>query len=289
MDLARCAEFTFDRLDQIGILAGYLTGRDFDADNPFCGSTLRDGQRIQMCRPPATLPGVIAMAIRKPAPTARTLDDADIPDLMSEANQPVSRASQNDAELCQMLADRRYPEFFRLARRSGKTIDVCGVTGSGKTDFAKRLMQETHAEKRILTIESDAEYGPIGPRNTVNVFYNEQHTAMQPEKAVMAALRMRPDEIWFQETRGPEAFAVLRARAAGHRGGGTTWHAEEGKEIDALALMVRQNPSAAHLSDEKIRELCLKFVDVIVSCARTGPGQFRITRVWFKAAEQVTA
>src|SRR5271167_520044 len=49
-------EFTFDRLDQIGILAAYLTGRDLDGDHPFAGSTLPDGQRIQICRPPATLP-----------------------------------------------------------------------------------------------------------------------------------------------------------------------------------------------------------------------------------------
>jgi type IV secretion system protein VirB11 len=48
---------TFDRLDQIGILAGYQTGRDLDGDHPLCGSTLPDGQRIHVCRPPATLPG----------------------------------------------------------------------------------------------------------------------------------------------------------------------------------------------------------------------------------------
>src|SRR5271166_552007 len=255
-------EFTYERLDQIGILAGYLTGRDLDSEHPFAGSTLPDGHRIQICRPPATFPGVIAIAIRKPPVTARRLDDDDFPDLFSETNAPVSRT-----------------------RAAGKTIDVCGRTGSGKTDFSRRLMQETDAGARVLTIESDAEYGRVGPRNSVALFYNEQHPQMQPEAVVAAALRMRPDEIWFQETRGREAWAVMRARAAGHRGGGTTWHADEGKEIEALMLMMRQHPATVGLTDEKLRAICLQYVDIIVWCDRVPDAGFKVPRVWMRGAE----
>lgn len=275
-------EFTYERLDQIGILAGYMTGRDLDGDHPFCGSTLPDGQRVQVCRPPATLPGTIAMAIRRPATTARKLGDADFPNLFTNTNAPVSRSRQSDDELRRFLREGDYPSFFKLARRARKTIDVTGPTGSGKTDFLKRLMQETGCEARTLTVESDPEFGPIGPRNSVNIFFNEQHDGMRPEAAVAVALRMRPDEIFFQETRGAEAWAVLRARAAGHRGGGTSWHAEEGKEIDALMLMVRQHEAARSLSKAELREMCLQFVDIIVWCDRVPDEGFKVPRIWMK-------
>lgn len=279
-------EWTFDRLDALGLLAGYLTGRDFDPEHPCCGSTLPGGQRIQLCRPPATRPGTIALAIRCPPKTARRIDDGDFEALFAETNAEVSRSSRHDAALRGLLHARDYRAFFKLARAAGKTIDVTGPTGSGKTDFARRLMQITHPDKRLVTIESDPEYGQIGPRNTVNLFYNEQHPDMAPEKAVAAALRMRPDEIFFQETRGAEAFAVLRARAAGHRGGGTTWHADEGKELDALALMVRQNKAAEHLSDDTIREFCLKYTDIIVWCARFEDVGYKVPRIWMRGADE---
>src|ERR1700712_3198095 len=50
-------EFTFDRLDQISILAGWLLSKDVDAANPICMTTLPGGQRCTICRPPATMPG----------------------------------------------------------------------------------------------------------------------------------------------------------------------------------------------------------------------------------------
>jgi type IV secretion system protein VirB11 len=272
--------FTHDRLDQICILAGAMTGRDFDSDHPLVGSTLPDGQRIQMCREPATLPGTISIAIRKPSERRMTLDDDDMVDMFSEIRQSSSLVEIN-RELRDLFRSGDQAGFFRLARKVRKTIDCCGETGSGKTSFARRLMLETHPEARIVTLESDPEFGDVGPRNTANLVFNEQHPELSPEKSLAAVLRMRPDEIWFQETRGPEAFAVLRARAAGHRGGGTTWHAEEGKEIDALALMVRQHPAATHLPDEKIREICMRFVDIIVYCTRDA-ADFRVTKVYLK-------
>ena len=278
-------EFTFERLDQIGILAAYQTGRNFDADNPFAGSTLPDGQRIHLARPGATAPGIISMCIRKPSATARKVDDEDFSALFTKVNAPVSRSRQNDDELVHLLKTKQMRAFFKLARRSKKTVDVCGPTGGGKTDFLKRLMQETDKGARILTIESDAEFGPVGPRNYVNFFFNEQHPRMQPEMAVAAALRFRPDEIWFQETRGAEAWAVMRARAAGHRGGGTSWHASEGMEIAALMLMMRQHDAAKSLEDDVLRALCLQYVDIIVWCDRVPDEGFQIPRVWMKGRE----
>jgi type IV secretion system protein VirB11 len=278
-------EFTTDRLDAIAILAAAMTSRDVDSDHPYCNSTLPDGQRIQIALPPATLPGVISLTIRKPSARARRLDDDDFLDLFSATNIGPAASTLHDAELCRLLQARDFRAFFRLARQARKTICATGKTGSGKTEFLRRLMQETREADRIVTIESDPEFGHLGPRNRVNLFYNEQHPAMAAEDVVKASLRMRPDEIWFQEVRGAEAFALLRAWAAGHRGGGTTWHADEGQEIEALTLMVSQHPAAQAFPEDRITDFCRQFIDIIVWCDR-GEDGFRAPRIWFKAAEE---
>jgi len=277
-------EFTFERLDQIGILAGWQTGRDADESHPYVNTTLPDGQRIHICRPPATLPDVIAMTIRKPPATARRIDDADFPALFAETNLGGMRSTRHDAALRDMLAARDYRAFFRLARQARKTICVTGRTGSGKTDFLRRLLQETPETTRVVTLESDPEFGSLGPRNRVNLFYNDQHPEMQAEDAIKSVLRMYPTEVWFQEVRGPEAYPLLRMWAAGHSGGGTSWHAEEGREIEALMLMVRQHPAASILPDERLAEWCRLYIDIIVWCDR-GADSFRAPRIWMKGID----
>lgn len=279
-------ELTFDYLDAMGLLASRMTKRDCDRDHPFAGSTLPDGQRIQVCRPPATLSGTIAMAIRRPPTVARKVEDDDFLDLFTDTNAPISKSTAYDLQLRQLLDGGDYRRFFQLARKARKTIDCCGVTGSGKTDVQRRLIQESAAETRALTIESDHEIGPIGPRNRVNLFFNEEHPRLQPLDVIKAALRMKPDEIWFQEIRGAESWAAMRARATGHRGGGTSWHAKEGEEIDALMLMMRQYPPVAAMPDDRLRALCLQHVDIIVSCDKVPDEGFKIPKIWMKGVHQ---
>ena len=69
---------TFDRLDAIGMLAAFNSGQDIAPTHPLCGAALPDGERIQVCRPPATRPGTISITIRRPPsfrPTLQRLAD----------------------------------------------------------------------------------------------------------------------------------------------------------------------------------------------------------------------
>src|SRR5262249_48181772 len=52
-------EVTFAALDAIGILAGTLLSKDFDAAHPIVETTLPDGQRFTAIRPPITPLGTI--------------------------------------------------------------------------------------------------------------------------------------------------------------------------------------------------------------------------------------
>ena len=277
-------ELDFDRLDEIAILAGFQTSRDVDDAHPLCNSTLPDGQRIQICRPPATRPGLISLAIRRPAQTARRVDDADFEGLFATANTGPSQRSRADAELVALHRAKNWRAFFKLARRARKTFGICGATGSGKTDLLKRLLQLTPDSVRVVSIESDAEFGELGTRNRVSLFYGDDRANIASEDALKACLRLRPDEIWMQEVRGAEAFAYIRALAAGHPGGGTSWHAEEGQEFDALELMIKQHPAGVAIPDDKVRRLLRQYIDIIIWCAR-GEDGFSAPRVWFKATE----
>lgn len=278
-------EFTLERLDAIGILAGYMMSRDLSPEHPMLASTLPGGFRIQVCRPPATLPGIISLTIRKPATIARTVADDDFPGLFSNTNLGRSAEHQADRELLRLYANGEWRNFFVLARKSRKTMAATGSMGSGKTDLIKRFLQLTPPETRIVTIEDQPEFGPLGPRNIVNMFYGSSPD-MLPEKVLEATLRMMADEIWMQEIRGPESWSLLRALAAGHKGGCTSWHAKEGRELEALQLMVRQHPATSVLSDEVLREHLVSYLDIIVWCDRSVDDGFKVPRVWFRAAEE---
>lgn len=270
----------FERLDAIGILAAAMTSRDVDSTQPLCTSTLPGGERIQICRPPATLPDRISMTIRKPATFARTADDPDFVPLFAGTASSLPGRVKVDDDLIALKRAGDWREFWGLARRARKTIGITGRTGSGKTDLAKRLLQLTGPDVRVVTVEDNPETRGLGPRNTVNLFFGDGRAKLTAEAAVQAALRMRPDEIHLAEIRGAEAFAFLRAVGAGHPGSLTTWHADEGKEITALVAMVKQHEAGRALDD--VEERIRSFVDIIVWCDRNEAG-FSAPRVWMKA------
>lgn len=275
---------TFDRLDAIAILAGAMTTREVDSSQPLCTSTLPGGERIHIARPPATHPDRISLTIRKPATFARTADDPDFIPLFSTANSTLSRRGKVDEDLITLKRAGDWRAFWGLARRTRKTIGITGRTGSGKTDVAKRLLQLTAPEVRVITIEDNPETGGLGPRNTVNLFYGDSRARLTAEACVQGALRMRPDEIHLAEIRGAEAFAFLRAVAAGHPGSITTWHADEGQEIAALVAMVKQHEAGRALDD--VEQRIRAFVDIIVWCDRNENG-FAAPRVWMRAEEEM--
>lgn len=275
---------TFDRLDAIGLLAGHRTSRDCDPYHPLCGSTLPDGQRIQICRPPATNPDIIAMSIRNPPKNARTLDDPDLIDLFSKANLGQTRRSASDARLIKLYQEKDWSSFLPEAVAARKTFGCCGLTGSGKTDILRRLLGAVPPTQRIVCVEADPEFGDVGHRNRVNLFYKEEQEGRRAVDVVKAALRMYPKTIAFQECRGSESFALMRAILSGHNSF-TSWHAEEGDEIPAMAAMLRQDPALETAPQEHLTDLVRRCFDIILSCDGIS-GEYAVPRVWFKAIEE---
>src|SRR5215211_6721559 len=162
-------ELTFKALDAIAILAAYQTNRDIDGSHPLCTTRLPGGERLQICRPAATM-DTISFTIRKPSKNARKVEDDDFDDLFSRG-QNRRRKPELIEELLALKDAGNWREFFRAARMARMNIGLCGRTGSGKTDLVKRFMNATPPDRRIVTIEDTSETGGAGPRNQVNLFY----------------------------------------------------------------------------------------------------------------------
>ena len=276
-------EATFERLEAIAVYAAHAAGAEFDEKHPLARGTLPNGERLQACRPKATRQGVISLTVRRPATSARRVDDDDFEAMFSRVGAP--RSTAQDTALIELKRRGQWREFWKLAVRSRRTIGACGATGSGKTDFIKRLLQEIPENERIVTAEDADEFGTLRQRNHVALFFAEPgQPGVSAEDCVRAARRMRPDRIMLQECRGPEAFAFVQALAAGHPGGMTSWHAEEGEAFDALELMLKQHPGASTLPDTKARALLRRYLDIVVWVARGDDG-FSAPQVWVKAEE----
>lgn len=278
--------FDFRTMDAIGILSGRMNGRESDAEHPYCRGTLPDGQRIMTVRPPVTISSeIIAMCIRKPPQKARRTSDGDFAGIFTNTNtMSAAEAARND-HLVHLFQKKDWVNFWTVAVKARKTIGITGSTGSGKTDLLRRYLCDVPEDRRIVTIESDPEFGAIGPRNRVALLYNEDHPRMTATAAVKAAKRLYPKSIWFQEVTGDEAFALTQALLSGHSGGGTSWHAERGQEIESLATMIRQSDEGRAIPKESMHAYVKSCFDIIAWCEK-GESGYEAPSVWFKAAEE---
>jgi type IV secretion system protein VirB11 len=277
-------ELTFSRLDAIATLCAAMSQQDVGPARPLCASVLPDGQRVQICRPPAVPPGTLSLTIRRPSAFAPTISSLAAGGLFARTEGATFRANPMHRALMQLHAARRWEEFFPLAVRAKQTIIATGDTGSGKTTFAKALIQAIPLAERLVTIEDTAEFIGLPQRNLVSLFYSKGHQGVarvRSEDLIEAALRMRPDRVLMQELRDGAAFTFIRSIAAGHPGSITTCHAGSAPgAFAALRLMVKQHDAGRHLADADVRVLLKQLVDVVVHCRRDHRG-FAIEEVYF--------
>lgn len=273
--------FDFETLDMATILIGQRSGREFDEGHPYVNSTLPDGQRFQGIRPPGTKEGRVLWAIRRPPAKARTIDDDDFEALFSEVNlgQRTKRIVQQN--VADFYRAKEWRNLCRAARMAGMSIAFCGPTGGGKSDMERRLIQIGRPNIRMVTIETDDEYGEAGPENKAPLFYDEAQVSS--DEAVRIALRLVPVEIFLQEVRGAEAYSLLRCLSSGHCGC-TSWHSDEGREFEGLATMVRMHVAGRELKEEQLNEMMRSAFDLIFYCLNDGT-EFKITSVRLMAAE----
>lgn len=276
-------ELTFERMDQIGLAAAAETAKDFSRANPVCGTILPAGQRMQINRPPAVTPdGIITMCIRRPFHRRMTMDDPDLDEMMSEVNTGLSQKEAVSSEMVRLFKAADWRGFLKLGIEEGFSIGVCASQASGKTESLKRYLRHIPQHRRMVTIEDDSpEFGDAGPLNRAGFLY----ASAGLEAVMKASLRMRADEVIFQEARGGEVYYLTQARLRGARIM-TTWHAEFGREFEALASMYRQSEFGRTMSDPDLMAMLRRLIDIIVWQYRDSREQkFRVARIWFRGME----
>lgn len=243
------------------------TGQRITDANPVVSLTFPTGQRAQFVIPPACEAGNISITIRLPSKQMKTLaqyqEDGFFDQILEEGNG----IGEQDRELLELRAARRYADFFRQAVLSKKNIVVSGATGSGKTTFMKSLVRHIPAEERLVTIE-DARELFIDQPNVVHLLYAKggHSTSNVTAKSCMeACLRMKPDRIILAELRGDESFYFIRNCASGHPGSITSCHAGSTDQTwDQLALMVKASAEGAGLEFATIKRLLMMTIDIVV-------------------------
>lgn len=140
--------------------------------------------------------------------------------------------------------------FLEQAIRGRSNILVSGGSGAGKTTLARALSMFIDPWQRVVTAEEiDELHLRDRLRNVVRLTTfrrrDDQGRLVREvtlDDLVRETLRMRPDRVWVGETRGKEAYALVKACNSGHDGSVTTLHADDGKQaIKQLTTYVMES------------------------------------------------
>ena len=93
---------------------------------------------------------------------------------------------------------------------------VSGITGSGKTELQKWLIGQIPNNQKIISSEDTLEMflKDLFPEKDIMSFRTTQH--ITHTEIVKLALRNNPDWIIIAETRGSEAYSLIKAGQTGH-------------------------------------------------------------------------
>ncbi len=277
-------------LHTLAVAAAAFTRQDVDAEHPICSTILPGNERCQIVLPPAVPGDAPSLTIRKPSSRRMGLEEFEAAGLFATATAVSGHEiDATDAALIALREAADWPGFFRLAVESRRNILISGATGSGKTTFAKGLVELIPPHERLLTIEDTREL-TAPHRNAVHLLYAKDGQGLArtgPKALLESALRMRPDRILLQELRdGAAAFFFLRTVNSGHPGSITTVHAESAAlAFEQLTLLVRESEGGRDLPREDIRNLLHLMVDVVVQMKKVD-GRFQMTEVWHDPARK---
>jgi type IV secretion system protein VirB11 len=195
------------------------------------------GARVQAAIPPVVEAPVFAL--RKPAKV--------IFDLQYYVDRLILTADEAQA--------------LRGAVQTRQNILIGGGTGSGKTTFANALLQEIAAtQDRVYLVEDNPEL-QCPAQNKVQILV--QPPAYGWNRAIVDAMRFRPDRIIVGEVRDGSALDMLKAWNTGHPGGISTLHANDTTAmLDRLCQLIEEVVPAAP------RSLVAQTIDVCVHIQR---------------------
>jgi type IV secretion system protein VirB11 len=274
----------FEWCSRLAKLVANASHQRIDATAPLLSASLPSGERVQIVMPPATTPGCVAIAIRRPAEQVWSIEDLASRGIFRRTRHAGEMLDETEQQLLRLLAASEFEAFMRLAVHSRKNIVVSGPTGSGKTTWTKALIREIPSDERLVTIEDAQELVLDRHPNHVRLFYSKDDQGLarvSPKQLLEACLRMKPDRILLAELRAEEAFDYLRNVNSGHPGSITSVHAASAElAFEQLVLLVKQNQSGRELARGDIKSLLYLLIDVVIQFGVDRHERF-IKEIWY--------
>lgn len=189
-----------------------------------------------------------------------------------------------DTMLSQGMMNQEMRQFLELAIRGRGNILISGGSGAGKTTMVRALSWHIDPNQRVVTVEEvdELHLGDRLPNVVALTTYKKVDEVgrvvrrVELEDLVREALRMRPDRIWVGETRGREAFSLVKACNSGHDGSATTMHADNGGQaVRQLVTYVMESG----LTEEVAREQVAQAFHLVVQISRVKMGRRVITEI----------
>jgi type IV secretion system protein VirB11 len=275
-----CAALTYPHLEA---LATALAAYNHMAKAPMLSVLLPGGERGQIVQPPACLDGTMVINIRKHAQAAFTLDELQAQgafDAVTDiaAQRKAGSLSAADQQLIDLKTASNIPAFLHAAIQARKNLVVAGATGSGKTTFARSLIDRVPVDERLITIEDVHELILPRHRNRIHLMYGGTRGQVSATDSLAACMRLSPDRIFLAELRGPETWDYLAALNTGHPGSVTTTHANGAADtFDRLAVLIKQSPTGGNLDLATIQAFLRQTVDIVLYFER-----FQLKELWFE-------
>lgn len=233
---------------------------------------LPDGQRGTVLMPPAVIDGMFAVILRKHMVTAKRLDQLasegafeswrdvsfnrpshDEATLLLDAND-FTRLEPFEVELLALKRDGNMPAFLERSVIYKRNIMIAGKTNSGKTTFARSLIEKVPATERLLTIEDVHELMLPDHPDKLHIMFGDSPGRVTAREALAACMRSSPDRIFLAELRKDEAWDYISSLNTGHPGAISTVHAGGAVEtFSRIANLIMQSEAGRVLTPDLVR------------------------------------